>query len=285
MAKEKKISVKCTPVKSKDENIYNVYYRAVYNKKSTRFPSRLVVQASSIDEAKERVENNSKDFNTNRVIKVIRKEIDKKGDKYTIVGFGERWPFYLIDLYGFFSQMAVKKLMDKLKNILIFNQYINTVDSLQIQSPVLSLYRMNNSLILQDLLEFLEQEYNFNIDSIIDEEIFRLAVLSVSLDSFHEKEKSLAYNVSQPVVDIDAFINPKTIEFSLADWIGNIHNARHRFFNYINEKGLNKIEGDSKFLKSKFKNKFSISNEIFHTSINKYIEEYINEYVFQIFLE
>ena len=52
MAKEKKISVKCVPLKSKGENTYSVYYRVIYDKNSTRFPSNKNLTADSLDDAK-----------------------------------------------------------------------------------------------------------------------------------------------------------------------------------------------------------------------------------------
>ncbi len=234
MAKEKKITVKFYPVLRKGNlGNYIIYCRITYDRKTAKFPIGAYFDLSeNFEEAK--IEFNSliedknyTDFNNLKLYleSVVRYEIHKYKNNFSIIGIGGRIKKYNIPLSDYLVQEQYKIVSEILKDTLTYNQYMQYyLDTSKIDKV------RDNYTYLLFYFEELKQEYNIKlIEQIPNNSVFidLLMVLFFVIFDTHISNQKRIKNFSGLI--------------KIGEWLSNQNDVKNKFNTFLNQYNCNKL--------------------------------------------
>ncbi len=297
MAKEKKITITYFPRKSKKTGEFSVYCRITYDRKSTMIATSVPLVAKNMVEAKKelkKLETKSKDKVPFTVLSdlthsIIRYEIKKSKERFSIIGFSEKLERYREGLGFFLHRILLKKLLVELEDILSYKRFTQLIDFINTNDSY-------TVLIFLESIEYLEKALKFKISKQVKENLFELAFSCYTINFF-------LFNIWN---DVDGIIEdlltkgghelPSTKEknerkkiltqhIPISIWMINqpigFHNRKIKdeFKNFLNEMSINKLNSytDNNFCKIFPPDEFSYKTD-YETIIliNSELEKYIN---------
>jgi len=250
MAKEKKITAKFFPRKSRSkDNMYSLYFGLTYNRKSTTISLNKDIEAKSKEEAEKKVQELTfkNPFTVEDIKDLIRMEIDLIGEEnnYSISGFSERYFFYHINLYEFLSNKLIDEFLFTIEDVISYRKYKELRRYMKGISE-----DSKNDEIFSWSTHFLYSNYQIDINSYIDENLYNLYLASYTiLDCYARNSEEVYYHINKE--EKDDLEYEKEVP-SIKDWIMNSLIPTKSKGDYLERVGvkttysqyLNKVETD-----------------------------------------
>lgn len=243
MAKKKKISVKFVPIKA--DKGYSIYCRVTFNRKSTRFPLNIQYQTNKkpIEEVQKDIDNygliepifphkrESFIWKKQLIEEIVRYEVQKVGEKYSIIGLSDRIKPYLTKALDHLVFKLYERLFKSLENTLTYRQYMDFKNRV---SPIKGKY------------SFFSIFYHLNyLSKICDEPIKELLG-----GSFYYDLTAIGYLATFELTEQNKKPNeyikygavPYTIwGISIGEWFTNMNSIRTQFNEFLQKNDCKKL--------------------------------------------
>lgn len=252
MAKEKKITVKFIPVKTRDTKSFMIYCRVTYDRKTTKFSVYQSMSCKSFEAAKLQLENVNRgekiyplSFRKQWVEKIIQHEISDSRKEYSIIGLGERMDGYQQRILTYLIRRFYEKLIQTLEDKITIKEFKLFESSIKMNSFFAYTYIECLNLIVS-----ICEKRKIKPSAFIDESMIDYLIATGAYLAKHDVERR-DFETDYKGYDKEKLIG--TIGFSrIGDWVINENRIKSDFRDFVSNGDYDFFEIVDKFSNGSF---------------------------------